>query len=86
VLLEKLAEHAPHLARLNPIQQISPGERAVLQLVAEGHTTKKIAQELGENEKMVEKHRASLMKKLGVNDVGGLVVQAIKLGLLRIDG
>jgi len=58
--------------------RLTPRERQVLQLVAEGRTNRAVAETLGISTKTVEKHRASLMSKLGVHDVPGLVRLAMK--------
>src|SRR5262249_3046608 len=60
------------------LQQLSPREREVLQLIAEGHTNKRIALKLKVSEKTIEKHRANLMGKLHLRDVTGLVRFAIQ--------
>ena len=48
---------------------LSPREREVLKMVAEGLSTKEVASELGLSHKTIECYRQSLMKKLGVHDV-----------------
>ena len=68
-----------------PIDLLTPREREVLQLVAEGHTNTAIAQMMNVSVKTVEKHRASLMSKLNVHDVAGLTRIALKHGLIFID-
>jgi DNA-binding NarL/FixJ family response regulator len=60
---------------------LTPRQREVLQLVAEGHSTKAIADRLGVSVKTVESHRAQLMRRLDVDSVAGLVRAAIRLGL-----
>jgi DNA-binding NarL/FixJ family response regulator len=60
---------------------LSYRERQVLKLVAEGFTNKRIADYLCISVKTVEKHRASLMKKLDVHGASGLVTYAITRGL-----
>jgi DNA-binding NarL/FixJ family response regulator len=65
--------------------QLTPREREVLQLVVEGHTNRAIAHILQVSVKTVEKHRSSLMSKLGVHDTVGLVRTAIKQGLVFLD-
>ena len=60
---------------------LTPRQRQVLQLVAEGHSSKQIADELGLSVKTVESHRAQLMRRLGVDTVAGLVRAAIRLGI-----
>jgi DNA-binding NarL/FixJ family response regulator len=65
--------------------RLTPREREVLQLIAEGHTNKAIAQILKISVKTVEKHRANLMGALNVHDVAGLVRIAIDHGLVFPD-
>jgi DNA-binding NarL/FixJ family response regulator len=64
---------------------LTPREREVLQLIAEGRTNRAIAQMMQVSVKTVEKHRASLMSKLDVHDVAGLTRIAIKHGLVFLD-
>jgi DNA-binding NarL/FixJ family response regulator len=61
---------------------LTPREREVLQLVAEGLTNNGIAETLSISVKTVEKHRANLMSKLEVNDLPSLIRVAIKQGLI----
>jgi len=68
-----------------PFDRLTCREREVLQLIAEGHTNTAIAQVLHLSVKTVEKHRGSLMSKLEVRDVAGLVRMAIKHGLVFLD-
>jgi two-component system, NarL family, response regulator NreC len=58
-------------------------ERQVLQLVAEGKTTKQIAVLLGVSSKTAESHRVSLMSKLDIHDTAGLVRYAIRRGVVQ---
>jgi len=67
-----------------PTAQLTPRERQVLQLVAEGRTTKEIAQLLGVGIKTAESHRMHLMGKLGIHDTAGLVRYAIRQGFVQI--
>jgi DNA-binding NarL/FixJ family response regulator len=60
-------------------------QREILQLIAEGKSTKEIAFVLEVSVKTVETHRADLMERLGIRDVAGLVVFAIRNGLIDID-
>jgi len=53
-------------------------EREVLQLVAEGHTTKGIATKLGISAKTVDNHRTNLMRKLNIHDVASLTRYALE--------
>ena len=60
-------------------------QREILQLIAEGHTTKDIAQRLNVSVKTVETHRAHLMERLEIHDVPGLVRFAVRVGLVQPD-
>lgn len=68
-----------------PLRKLSPRQEQVLQLIAEGKTTKQIALELNINVKTVETHRMQLMDRLGIHDVAGLVRFAIKVGLVTLE-
>ena len=59
--------------------------REVLQLIAEGHTSKEIAKMLSLSLKTVDMHRSQLMTTLGIHDVAGLVRYAIRVGLITPD-
>ena len=61
---------------------LSPREREVLQLVAEGRLNKQVAAELGIAVRTVEAHRASIMRKLGLTDQAGLVRYAVQKGIV----
>lgn len=66
-----------------PGKPISDRERQVLQLVAEGKTTKEIASLLNISVKTAESHRSNLMEKLNIHDTAGLVRYAIRNGLIQ---
>jgi DNA-binding NarL/FixJ family response regulator len=65
---------------------LTPRQRQVLRLIAEGKTTKAIARLLGVSVKTVETHRAQLMDRLDIHDVAGLVRHAIRIGLVEAGG
>ena len=67
------------------MERLTPRERQVLQLLAEGGTNRAIAQELVISVKTVEKHRTHLMAKLNVHDLAGLVRVAVKHGLASVE-
>jgi DNA-binding NarL/FixJ family response regulator len=67
------------------IAQLTPRQREILQLIAEGQTTKQIAQKLAISTKTAETHRAQLMARLNIYDVPGLVRFAIREGLVSPD-
>jgi RNA polymerase sigma factor (sigma-70 family) len=64
---------------------LSPRQQEVLRLIAEGRTTKQIAQLLEISVKTVETHRAQLMERLDIHDVAGLVRYAIIVGLIEVE-
>jgi DNA-binding NarL/FixJ family response regulator len=72
--LHKIDEHEDPL---------TPRERQILQLVAEGNTTKEVAKLLNVSFKTAESHRNRAMKKLDIHDVAGLVRYAISRGLIH---
>ncbi len=67
------------------LERLSPRLREVLQLVAEGHTTKKIAKNLGISPKTAEAYRGELMKALDIHDIASLTRYAIRTGLVSAD-
>src|SRR5216110_3297718 len=58
-------------------------ESEVLQLVAEGHSSKQIAAELSISNKAVEKHRREIMRKLDIHNVAGLTRYALAAGMIE---
>jgi DNA-binding NarL/FixJ family response regulator len=64
--------------------ELTPREREVLQLIAEGHTSKEIAELLGLSIKTVQAHRASLMQKLNLHDRSDLVKYAIQKKIIEV--
>jgi DNA-binding NarL/FixJ family response regulator len=63
--------------------ELSPRERQVLQLVAEGKTTKEVAVALGVSVKTAESHRTRVMSKLDIHETAGLVRYAIRNGIIQ---
>jgi DNA-binding NarL/FixJ family response regulator len=66
-----------------PADPLTPREREVLQLVAEGKSSKAVAASLGVAVKTIESHRASLMRKLHVRTLAELVRYAVRNGLVE---
>jgi len=67
-----------------PADPLTPRERQVLQLIAEGKSTKEAAAVLEISVKTAESHRFRIMRKLEVHETAGLVRQAIRLGLTQL--
>ncbi len=67
------------------LEQLTSRQREILQLIAEGKSTKEIAELLYISVKTVETHRMQLMKRLDIHDVAGLVRYAIRMGLVISD-
>lgn len=61
---------------------LSPRQREVLQLIAEGRSTREIAERLSLSIKTVETHRAQLMQRLEIFDVAGLTRYALRIGVI----
>ncbi len=67
------------------LDRLTPRQREVLQLVAEGHTTQEIARMMNVSSKTVETHRTQLMERLDIHDIAGLVRYAVREGLVVLD-
>jgi DNA-binding NarL/FixJ family response regulator len=66
----------------DPLEGLSQRQREILQLIAEGRSTKEIAGIFDISVKTIETHRARLMERLDIHDVAGLVRFAIRSGLV----
>lgn len=79
-----LAEQLQHPERVvdDPYGRLTPREREVFHLIAEGLTTKEIARKLGTSTKTAENHRTRVLGKLGVRNTAELVRYALRRGLL----
>jgi len=64
---------------------ISPREREVLQLIAEGKSTKEISSILNTSIKTIESHRRQIMKKLDINNIPALIKYALREGLTSLE-
>lgn len=73
-----------YLSKIVPTSEpLSPRERQVLQLVAEGKTSKEIASLLDLTVKTAESYRARIMEKLDIHETAGLVRYAIRRGIIE---
>ena len=85
IMVENAVNPHAHGQKHDPLSNISPREKEILQLIAEEHTSSEIAKLLFISEKTVEKHRTSLMEKLNVRNLAGLVRLAVKYRLVDSD-
>lgn len=67
-----------------PADPLTARERQVLQLIAEGKSTKDVASLLGVSVKTAESHRSRLMQKLDIHETASLVRYAVKRGLIQV--
>lgn len=77
-----LEDYQKHVS--DPLDQITPRERQLLQMLAEGKTSKDIATELDISVYTVDAHRSRIMKKLKLRSIGELVRFAIQRGLIPL--
>jgi two-component system, NarL family, response regulator NreC len=71
----------PMTERGGPESELTNRERQVMRLIAAGHRTREIAQLLSLSHKTIEKHRTSLMRKLGLRNASAVAAYAIAHGL-----
>jgi DNA-binding NarL/FixJ family response regulator len=69
----------------DPYEELTSRQREILQLIAEGYSTKEIAQILGIAFNTAAVHRSNLMERLGIHDLAGLVRYAIEAGIVAED-
>ena len=69
----------------DPLERLSDRQRDVLKLLAEGNSTKAIAEIMSVSPKTVETHRAEIMRRLDIRDVPGLVKFAVAHGLVDLE-
>jgi len=81
---QKLIEHSLAKEKPSSDPQLSPRQREVLLLIAQGHSTKEIAHRLHVSVKTIETHRSQLMQKLAIKDIAGLVRHAVRIGLIAV--
>jgi two-component system response regulator NreC len=84
-VVEAYIRQANAMVKKGPEERLTPREREVLQLVAEGRTNREIAQVLSISVKTVEHHRANLMNKLGLYSAAELTQYAIRMGVIDVD-
>jgi DNA-binding NarL/FixJ family response regulator len=85
VVNEYLKRPDPRTRSGKPAAALSHREREVLQLIAEGHTNKEIAGQLGLSVKTIEAHRTRIMDKLKIHNIAGLTRYAISRGIITAE-
>jgi DNA-binding CsgD family transcriptional regulator len=66
-----------------PLDPLTDRERQVLQLIAEGKTTKEVADVLGLSVKTADSHRTRIMQKLEIHETASLVRYAVRRGFIK---
>jgi two-component system response regulator NreC len=84
-LIEEETTHPRASNEDDPFASLSPREKEVMKLIAEGYTSMEIGRLLFISDKTVEKHREKLMKKMNVRNLAGLVRLAIKYHLVDLE-
>jgi DNA-binding NarL/FixJ family response regulator len=82
---EVLAERVGRRTAVSPLDSLSPRERQILKLVADGYSSARIAEMLNLSPKTVDTYRSRLMEKLNISDIASLVKFAIQHGLTSLD-
>ena len=85
LLMDEAFLHLETSLDFNLLETLSPREREILQLVAEGKTSQQIGERLFISPKSVDTYRSRLMQKIGVEDMAGLVKFAIQQGLISLE-
>lgn len=80
--LRRLKGSADEVSKINPFEQLTSRQREILQLIAEGNSTRDIAAKLNISIKTVETHRMQIMDRLDIHDVAGLVRYAIRMRII----
>lgn len=80
--LERLKESTP---AGHATSELTPRQKEILRLIAEGYSTKEIGLTLNISVKTVETHRSQLMDRLDIHDIASLVRYSIRMGLVKVD-
>ena len=84
-VVEDYVQRAGVTAESDSLQRLTAREREVLQLIAEGYSTREIAEQLHISVKTAETHRAHLIEKLGIHSTAELTQYAIRKGVISLD-
>jgi DNA-binding NarL/FixJ family response regulator len=84
-VVDELVKNGAATTEWDSYEKLTPREREVLQLIAEGHPTREIAEQLHISVKTAETHRAHLMEKLDMRSTAELTRYAISKGVITLD-
>lgn len=85
-LVSSFLQRGQGVAASRPWDKLTPRERSIFKLIAEGRTNRAAATYLNLSPKTIEKHRASVMRKLGLRNVAELTLVALECGLIERPG
>jgi DNA-binding NarL/FixJ family response regulator len=77
--------HNGSSSQLPTLPKLTPREREVIQLLAEGKSSKEVASLLNLSTKTAETHRSNIMRKLGFHSIRDLVVYAVKNNIIQVE-
>jgi len=83
-ILEIMRDLMLNPGAISELDKLTTREREIIQLIAEGHTTKEVAAKLDISIKTADSHRTNVMNKLDIHDVAGLTRFAIQQGLIEV--
>lgn len=82
VMLDDYVRHLADKGIADRFESLSPREREIFQLIAEGHSNKEIAELLSVSTATIETHRAHVLQKLDVHNTAELVLFAVRRGVI----
>jgi DNA-binding NarL/FixJ family response regulator len=83
MLLHSFLNPESHSPGSGPLVRLTPREREILQLIAEGRTSKEVAARLAVSVKTVEAHRSNIMNKLDLHSASQLVLYAVRNNIIQ---
>jgi DNA-binding NarL/FixJ family response regulator len=84
MVLESFLKNKPRPADETEREILTPREREIVQLLAEGKSTKEVAVALGLSVKTAETHRSNIMRKLGLHSISELVLYAVRNNIVQV--
>ena len=84
MVLESFLKNKPRPAEETERDILTPREREIVQLLAEGKSTKEVAVALGLSVKTAETHRSNIMRKLGLHSISELVLYAVRNNIVQV--